>query len=481
MERGCGLLAHITSLKDDFGYGCFSNEAISFVDFLKETGQKYWQLLPLSPVDMYGSPYSNSSLFAIEPSLISLYEFFSKEELEKRGLKKNLTLDEYKKIKLSILEELFDLHKKTTSQNKFEKDNAFWLDDYANYMTLEKVTGKSLSFFEKEYQDKNSKQTFKLLKENNKTVEFFKYIQFVAFSQWNAIKNYANKNGISIIGDMPFYPASDSDIVWAKPELFQMEEGKPKFVSGVPGDYFNEDGQVWNTPVYNVDYIKNTNYEFMIARFSHALSLFDYVRADHFRGYESFFKIPAKKPLAKYGKWEKGLGINLFKALKKQKLDRIILEDLGVIDQKVVALKEKTGFAGMKVYQFAFDGNSKNPFLPASYEKNSVAYLGTHDNDTFCGFLSDAPKSTKEAILKNLNLYENASDKQICYSAIGAVLSSNALVTILMPQDLLCQGKNYRINKPGTVKDNWKYQMPKKIYSKEIKDFLSFAIKHYNR
>ena len=481
MERGCGLLAHITSLKDDFGYGCFSQEAISFVDFLKETGQKYWQLLPLSPVDMYGSPYSNPSFFAIEPTLVSLYDFFDKKQLEERGLKPKLSLDEYKKIKLAILEEIFAVHKKTTAQTKFEKENAYWLDDYADYMTMEKVLGKGFSLFSPEEKDRNSKATKKILSGNKKTVDFFKFVQFLAFSQWAKIKAYANKNGIAIIGDMPFYPATDSDVVWAKPELFQMKNGKPKFVSGVPGDYFNEDGQVWNTPVYDVDYIKNTNFEFVVQRFKHSHILYDYFRVDHFRGYASFFKIPADRPLAKYGKWEKGLGLNLFKALKKEKLDKIILEDLGVIDKKVVSLKEKTGFAGMKVYQFAFDGNPENPFLPAYYERSSVAYLGTHDNDTFCGFISDAPKETKDLILKNLNIYENATDKQICYAAISAVLSSNASVVILMPQDLLCQGKNFRINKPGTVDENWKYQMPKKIYSKEVKDFLRFAINLHNR
>ena len=481
MERGCGLLAHITALKDDFGYGCFSKEAFSFVNFLKQTGQKYWQLLPLSPVDMYGSPYSNPSFFAIEPSLISLYEFFDKKALEGKGLKKNLSLEEYKKIKLQILKEVFLSTKKTSSQSKFEKENAFWLDDYAAYMTMESTLNKSFSTFTKEQKNKNSKEVKAILRQEKNTVEFFKFVQFVAFSQWKKIKDYANKNGIFIIGDMPFYPATDSDVVWARPNLFQMENGVPAYVSGVPGDYFNEDGQVWNTPVYSVDFIKETNYEFMVERFKHSHILYDYVRVDHFRGYQSFFKIPASKPLAKYGKWEKGLGINLFKALKKEKLDNIILEDLGVIDEKVISLKQKTGFPGMKVYQFAFDGNEKNPFLPAYYEKSSVAYLGTHDNDTFCGFLSDAPAETKEAMLKNLNINQNATDKQICYAAISAVLSSNADVVILMPQDLLCQGRKYRINKPGTVKDNWKYQMPAKIYSKEVKDFLTFAIKLHNR
>ena len=481
MERGCGLLVHITSLKDDFGYGCFSNEAISFVDFLKETNQKYWQVLPLNPADQYGSPYNNSSFYAIEPSLISLKEFYSVEFLEKKGLKKGLDLDNYKKVKLQILREVFDRNTKSSIQKDFERKNKFWLDDYATYMMLEKTLDTTYSNFSNEYKNKNSKSVKKLISDEKETIEFFKFVQFVAYSQWNKIKTYANSKGIKIIGDMPFYPSVDSDVVWANPENFQMKDGKLEFVSGVPGDYFNSDGQVWNTPVYNVKQIKDNSYEFMLSRFKHLATIYDYTRVDHFRGYENFYKIPANKPFAKYGKWEKSFGYDFFKLLKKNNITNLILEDLGQIDERVVALKNKTGLAGMKVYQFAFDGNPNNPFLPCCYEKNCVAYVGTHDNDTFCGFLKEVPHSSKELILKNLNLYQNATDEQICYSVIGSVLSSNANVVILLPQDVLCQGSKSRINKPGTTKNNWKYRLPVKFYSKSVKDCLIFMTKHHNR
>lgn len=481
MERGCGLLVHITSLQNDYGYGCFSREAFSFVDFLKKTNQKYWQILPLNPVDEFGSPYCNSSFFAIDPMHICLDEFVSKSEQERRGLKKGLSVDAYRRKKIKILKRVFLKSKKSAKQVAFEKENKYWLEDYASYMALTEVFSCGYSLFPKEYKNKNSKATKKFIKDEQETVDFYKFLQFIAFSQWKAIKDYANKNKIKIIGDMPFYPSFDSDVVWAHSNLFQMKGDKLEFVSGVPADYFNTEGQVWNTPVYNVKNIKEENYEFFLNRFKHLSEIYDYVRIDHFRGFESFFKIPCDKPLAKFGKWEKGFGYDLFKVLKANKITNLIAEDLGQIDSKVLNLKNRTGYPGMKVYQFAFDGNSQNPHLPFYYEKNSVAYLGTHDNDTFCGFLKTEGKQTKNLVLKNLNLYENATQNQICYSALDLILSSNANVVILLPQDILCQGSKHRINKPGSTEDNWKYDLPAKFFGKKVVDYLNHATMLYNR
>lgn len=481
MKRGAGILLHITSLNDELGYGCFSKEAYSFVDFLHACNLKYWQILPLNPVDEYGSPYRNSSMYAIEPSLISLEEYFTLDELVKKGLAKDLDDCEYRRVKFDILRELFAKNEKSKEQISFEKKNKFWLDNYASYMTLEKVFGTGYVNFPKEYKNKSSKAVKKLLQEEVREIDFYKYIQFLAYSQWQKIKAYANKNGISIIGDMPFYLSTDSDVVWANPEIYQIEDGEIKFISGVPGDYFNPDGQIWNNPVYNVKEIKRQEYLPLIKKFEYLSKIYDYVRIDHFRGFESFFKIPASKPYARYGKWEKSVGIEFFKKLKERNINNFILEDLGQIDDKVLSLKAKTGYPCMKVFQFAFDGNPKNPFLPAYYEKNSVAYLGTHDNDTFCGFISNEMEKVGLQVLKCLNLYKNATDKQICYSAIECLLASNSDVVILLPQDILCQGSKHRINKPGTTKNNWKYNLPKKFFSKQIRDYLANATRLHNR
>ncbi len=481
MNRGSGLLVHITSLKDEFGYGCFSKEAYSFVDFLKKTNQKYWQILPLNPIDEYGSPYNNSSPYAIEPTLICLDEFLSREEQKEKGLEDKLTLDEYKDIKMEILREIFKKQTKTSKQIAFERKNKFWLDNYAKYMALEEKLHCKYEYFPKAYKNKNSELTKKLLARATKSIEFYKFLQFVAFSQWGKIKTYANKNGISIIGDMPFYPSMNSDVVWAEPENFQITDCKLDFVSGVPADYFNSEGQIWNNPVYNVAKIKEDDYKFVVKKFKHACALYDYLRIDHFRGYENFFKIPANDLNAKKGKWEKGLGYAFFKKLKEEGVENLIAEDLGQIDEKVVKLKEKVGFPGMKVYQFAFDGDAKNVHLPENFEKNAIAYLGTHDNNTFCGFLETECENAKDLVLKNLNLYENSTNEQICYSAIDKLLSSNANVVILMPQDLLCQDGKSRINKPGTIKNNWKYKLPKKFYGDTIVNYLQHTTMLYNR
>ena len=481
MKRGAGLLVHITSLPDAVGYGCFSKEAFSFVDFLSNANLKYWQILPLGPIDEVGSPYNNQSFYAIDPMHICLEEYFSVDELSKKGLSKKITLSEYKKIKFEILREIYAKQTKKTLSKTFAEKNKSWLDDYATFMTLQKVLKCAYEDFPLEYKDKNSSAVRKIIRQEKDEINFHKFTQELAFSQWKKIKNYANKKGIVVIGDAPFYPSSSSDSVWAEPQYYQIENNKFKYVSGVPADYFNPDGQVWNTPVYNIKKIKEENCDFVVKRYLHLANLYDFTRIDHFRGLDAFYKIPADKPLAKFGKWEKGLGFELFKKFKENKITNLICEDLGKIDEKVLSLKEKTKLPGMKVFQFAFDGNTKNPFLPNLFEKNCVAYLGTHDNDTFCGFLKNEGENTKKLVLKTLNLYEGSTDEQICYSAINSMLSSNADVVILTPQDILCQGTKARMNEPGTTKNNWQYVMPKKIYSKSIIDYLTSSTRQYNR
>lgn len=479
MERGAGVLLHITSLNNAFGFGCFSKDAFDFVDFLSETKQKYWQILPLQPVDSECCPYRNLSLFAIEPILIDLEEFLSKEELASKGLSKKLSFEDFKNLKMKILFEVFMKTQKSSEQKIFEKENHFWLDDYATFMSFVNSAKEEIECFEKDYLILPKEKINSLVKESEK--DFAKWLQFVAFSQWKRIRQYANDKGVKIIGDMPFYPAPNSDVVLLHPELFQTNNNHLSFVAGVPPDYFNEDGQVWFNPVYDVKFIKSQNYDFLVKRFCHLEKLYDYIRIDHFRAYQEFFKIPLDKPLAKNGKWEKGFVQEPFKLLSKDLLGKIILEDLGIIDKKVVSLKNKLGFPSMKVYQFAFDGDGKNIHLSKNYEKNCVAYLGTHDNSTFCGFLEESSSETRKLVLKDLHLSDNATNKQICYSAIENLMSSNANVVILLPQDLLCQNNRFRINTPGTVGKNWKYDLPKQFFNNNTKNYLISATLLHNR
>ena len=479
MERGFGLLTHITSLDSIEGYGCFSKEAFAFVDFLKSCNAKYWQILPLNPVDEYGCPYKNSSTYAIDPLLISLEKFFDKDKLSTFGFKRGMDFEEYKKVKMKALRSLFKKHRISNAEKKFQTQNKSWLDDYALFMALKEVCDCEIRKFPKDILLKK-KSIINLFKsENKKIIDFYKFIQFIAYGEWDELKNYANKNGIKIIGDMPFVPDCESDVVFAHEKYFQIEKGQMTFVAGVPKDYFNSEGQVWDSPVYDVKKIKEDDFKFIVNRFAHLHKLYDFVRVDHFRGYEAFFKIPAKTMLAKDGKWEKSFGFPLFKVLKEKKLNNLILEDLGYIDDKLKALKEKTALPGMKVFQFGFDGNPQNPHLPENYEKNSVAYVGTHDNNTFCGFLQDEKVKSD---VKNYFHTECDDEKNLTYLALEIVMASNSDVVILMPQDLLCQSENFRINTPGKVRaKNWKYKLPKKFFEENIKNYLLTSSKIHNR
>ena len=479
MERGFGLMVHITSIESQEGYGCFSKEAYSFVDFLKICGAKYWQVLPINPVDEYNCPYKNSSLRAINPLLISLEKYFDKTKLFEMGFKKGISFEEYSKLKMKALKVLFKKHKISNAEKNFQKSNKNWLEDYALFMALKDVCDCEIRKFPKDILLKK-KSTFNLfISENKKIIDFYKFVQYLAFKQWEELKAYANEKGIKIIGDMPFSPDSESDEVFANEKNFQSQNGKLAFVAGVPKDYFNKDGQVWGNPVYDVKTIKENNYKFLLDKFKHFEKLFDYVRVDHFRGYESFYKIPASTLLAKDGKWEKSFGYPLFKILKENKLNNLILEDLGSIDEKVISLKKKTGLPSMRVFQFGFDGNSQNPHLPENYDKNSIAYIGTHDNNTFCGFLSD--KKAKEDVKRYFRT-ESDDDKQLTYLALEAIMASSADVAIIMPQDLLCQGEAYRINTPGKIKTkNWNYKLPRKIFDDNIFSYLISSAKIHNR
>lgn len=476
MKRGLGLLLHITSIKEDFGYGCFSKKAYSFVDFLSESNLKYWQVLPINPPDEYGCPYSTSSFYAINPLLISLENMIDKIDIQHLGFKEKMEYEKYKMLKMQALRLTFKNHSKTKKQVEFENENQWWLDDFSLFMVLKDHFGKA-SDFSKVLDDPKVLKKYKV--ENKKEIDFHKYVQFLAYTQWMNLKAYANKKGVMIIGDMPFSLSQESDAVVFHGENFEFKDKTISFVAGVPGDDFNSEGQIWGNPVYNVKYIKDHDYKFILDRFKHCSKIFDYIRVDHFRGFESFYKIPKdKKP--NEGVWQKSFGYAFFKKLKEEGIDNLILEDLGVITPEVDKLKEKIKFPGVKVMQFAFDGNIHNRYLPIHYEKECVAYLGTHDNNTFCGFLKN--KKDKESVQKYLNVNEGISDKQLTYCALEHIISSNANVVIVSPQDLLCQDEKHRINTPGKILEkNWKYIAPKMLYDKKIVEYLLSTTQLHNR
>ncbi len=480
MERGCGILLPISSLPNKLGFGCFSQEAYDFVDYLEELGMKYWQILPLGIVDDQGSPYSSVSAFAGEPLYIDIEEILDKNEISYYKLDAGASFSEYRKHKMEALRYVFSKLYYTTNIDAFIEEHEGWIYDYAIYMVLKDELGVAYTQFPKEFKDTNSPETIEFVKSHSEEIVYYIFLQYLFFKQWQELKDYANKKGISIIGDVPIYCSMESVDMYSSSENFMLDEsGIPTYISGVPGDYFNPEGQIWNNPLYDYDYMKRTKFAWWVKRIKHLSKLYDWIRIDHFRGLESFFAIPYGDKNVKNGVWVKGPGIDIFEAFYANGIRNLILEDLGDISYAVKALRRRTGLAGMKVMQFAFDGDSKNTHLPHEYEKNSVAYLGTHDNDTFMGFLRDF--ASKQRLCKYLYLPDNASNIIVTRMAIENLLSTNSNVCILTMQDILCEGAKSRINTPGTAVGNWTYRLKPDYRSNQYNQYLKQLIKNKNR
>lgn len=480
MERGCGILLPISALPNKYGFGCFSKEAYDFVDFLSELGMKYWQILPLGIVDGVGSPYSSVSAFAGEPLYIDIEKYFVKEEIDFFKLSDKLDFSEYRKRKNEALHYLFDKLYYLTNIDKFIEDNESWVYDYGVYMVLRDELGVGYIDFPDCYKNLDSAETIEFIKTHSEEIIYYIFLQYIFFKQWKELKRYANSKGIKIIGDVPMYCALDSADIYSKTQNFLLDETKkPVYVSGVPGDYFNPEGQIWNNPLYDYEFMKKDKYNWWISRIKHLSKIYDYVRIDHFRGFESYFEVPYNAKTVEKGIWKKGPGIEIFNEFKRNHIRNLILEDLGDISDDVRELKKQTGLAGMKVMQFAFDGNYKNTHLPHDYEKNCVAYLGTHDNDTFMGFLKN--KDSKNRICDYLHLPRNTDNMVVTRMAIENLISTNANVCILTMQDLLGEGSDCRINTPGTASGNWEYKLDYNYTDSKYYDYLKQLIKNKNR
>ena len=480
MERGCGVLLPISSLPNKYGFGCFSAEAYEFVDYLADLGMKYWQILPLCTLDEHGSPYSSVSAFAGEPLYIDLEALLSEEEIGQFNLSRDMSFEKYRKNKTDALKYVFKKLYYSTDIDEFLAEHENWVYDYAVYMAIKGELGVGYTKFPKEFKDPDSEETIAFVKEHDEEVLYYIFLQYVFFKQWQKLKNYAGEKGIKIIGDVPIYCSMDSVDMYASKKNFLLnDKGIPTYISGVPGDYFNPDGQIWGNPLYDYDYMKQTKFSWWVHRIKHVSKLYDFVRIDHFRGFESFFAVPYGEKTVKNGVWIKGPGMDIFEEFYRNGITNLILEDLGNISYAVRALRRRTGLAGMKVMQFAFDGDEKNTNLPHEYEKNSVAYLGTHDNDTFMGFLQD--EKNKSVFCTYLGLPQNADDKIVTRMAIENLLSTNSNVCILLMQDILCEGSEKRINTPGKADGNWMYKLPETYADDDYNTYLKQLIKFKNR
>jgi 4-alpha-glucanotransferase len=498
LKRSCGLILHPTSLPGPFGIGTLGDQAFQFIEFLRSSGQSFWQVLPLGPAGCGNSPYQSPSCFAGNPLLIDPLKLVEKGFLPGAVLNKIPPFPsgpaEYggaADFKKAILEKSY-LHflssgtvDKLQAFAAFCSREAYWLDDFALFMALRgHYHGRNLLMWQQWPEDIARHKTAAVKKWQHRLsdrVEENKFQQFLFFSQWGELKKEANRKGISIIGDIPIFTALASADVWANQELFDLnKEGYPNNVGGVPPDYFSPTGQLWGNPLYNWPQHRKSAYSWWQERIAQALSLFDIVRIDHFRGFESCWQVAAGSETAAEGKWLKGPGAELFSSAEKDlsKLS-VIAEDLGVITPEVKELRESLGFPGMKVLQFAFGGGQwgDSIYLPHSYSPNCVVYTGTHDNDTVCGWYHAAPEKARDHVRRYLGV--NGSD--IAWDLIRLAYSSVACLAMTTPQDLLKLGSEARFNLPGTPSGNWEWRLTAGMLTQEIAGRLSDLAELYGR
>ena len=493
--RSSGILLHPTSFPSRFGVGELGLEAYRFVDFLTESKQQFWQILPLGPTGYGNSPYMCFSAMAGNPLLIS------PEKLRDDGLLNEedfANLPEFPadkvdyelaiKTKIPLLQKACENFKTKASeflQKEFAgfcQSKAYWLDDYALFMTfLDTHEGASWHTWSPELAKREPGTMDRLGRQLNAEIIFHKFVQFQFFRQWSELKRYANMRGIQIIGDIPIYVAHNSADVWANPQIFCLNEetGEPALMAGVPPDYFSETGQLWGNPVYNWEQLQKDNFHWWVQRFQSMLDYVDIIRVDHFRGFESFWAVKQGEETAMNGEWVDAPGTALFEVVK-EKLGNlpIVAEDLGVITPEVEALRDRFAFPGMKILQFAFGSDPGNPYLPFNYDRNCLAYTGTHDNDTTVGWFNKLSHEEKNSVLGYLGC---TSDKGIHWDLVRLVLSSVANQVITPLQDILGLDTQARMNTPGIGEGNWEWRYRWDALRWEDREFLKTLTEIYGR
>jgi 4-alpha-glucanotransferase len=491
ITRSSGILMHIASLPSPYGIGTFGKEAYEFVDFLVEAGQSYWQILPIGPTGAGDSPYQSFSTFAGNPYFIDLdllkeEGILTKEEYENADFGNDPEKVDYEKMfnnKMPILRIAFQNSKgkyKDELKN-FRFENKAWLEDYALYMAVKSEFDlKSWQEWDTDIKLRKKTALEHYKEELKNEIDYWVFLQYIFFKQWAALKNYANINGIKIIGDIPIYVAEDSADTWANSEVFMLDEEKrPIVVSGCPPDAFSATGQLWGNPIYNWSHLEKTHYKWWIERIKGNINLYDVTRIDHFRGFESFWQIPYGEPTAVNGKWVKGPGIKLFNAVKEVlgEVD-IIAEDLGYLTQEVIDFRDASGYPGMKVLEFAFDTREESDYLPHNYEKNCIVYTGTHDNDTVMGWFENTQKSDTDFAKRYLKLNKKEGYN---WGFIRGALSSVGNLAIAQMQDYLGLGSEARMNIPSTLGGNWLWRVKREYLSHKLAKKINKITKLYGR
>ena len=478
-QRGSGVLLHISSLPSNYGIGTFGEEAYKFVDFLKRSGQTYWQILPLGQTSYGDSPYQSFSINAGNPYFIDL-DILTGEGLLERDEFVNLNWGESStkidyelmyNTRYNVLEKAFKrFDRENLEYLEFLKKENEWIDEYALFMAIKKENNdNSWEMWEHSFRKRDKKILNEFKKINEEKIEFWKFLQFEFYKQWKNLKNYANSKGIKIIGDIPIYVAYDSVDVWKNPEYFQLDENLNMIaVAGCPPDAFSAIGQLWGNPLYNWEYMEKTKYKWWLKRLEVATTLYDVVRVDHFRGFESYYSIPAGEKTAMNGEWKKGPGMKLFNRVKKELGDlNLIAEDLGYLTEDVLNLLKESGYPGMKLMQFAFDSREGGDYLPHNYTQNSVAYIGTHDNDTAMGWLLSADSNDIEYMRKYLDIY-TYNDRDTVWKMICRTMAVVSDTVIIQMQDYLGLGNEARTNIPSTLGGNWCWRMEKNMLDERL-------------
>lgn len=491
--RKSGILMHISSLPSPYGIGTMGKAAREFVDFLQAAGQSLWQMLPICPTSYGDSPYQSYSTYAGNPYFIDL------EELEQAGL---LEASDYAdtdwenepgRVNFGALyEKRYAILRKAAERfaaqppedfAEFCEQNRQWLKDFALFMTLKDLhQGAPWWEWQEAFRNADESALAEIETQHTRKVLFWKILQYLFFRQWKELKEYANRKGISIIGDLPIYVSLDSVDVWRHPKLFQLDENKvPKEVAGCPPDGFSADGQLWGNPLYDWDYMAADGYKWWVKRISYLCRVYDILRIDHFRGFDSYYAIPYGSETAAVGYWKKGPGMELFQAVERAiGKQPIIAEDLGFLTESVKELLKDSGFPGMKVLEFGFDRRDASTieYLPHSYIKNCVAYAGTHDNEPILGWMETANPEDVAYAKAYLHLTE---EEGYHWGMMRALWSSVAEVTIVQAQDILGLGSDTRMNTPSTVGRNWQWRALPGVFTGELAQKLHQQMDIYKR
>jgi len=495
-RRGSGILLHVTSLPSPFGVGDLGPEAYRFIDFLAETKQSFWQILPLNPTDPahYNSPYHSFSALAYSPLLISPDLLVQEDLLDKTVLEslpgfpiervKYQAVIEYKQKLFDQAYERFQKRVNDYEYKKFCLENAYWLDDFTLFMALKShFGGKAWNEWPEDLRDRQTEALQSARDDLSDRVEKERVLQYLFFRQWKSLRDYCQERNIQVIGDIPIYVNYDSVDLWAHPELFKLDnEKKPYVVAGVPPDYFSETGQLWGNPLYQWDILKERGYDWWVERIAQTLKLYDFVRIDHFRGLVAYWEVPSSEKTAINGKWIEAPVMDFLNHLtRKFSSLPIIAEDLGVITPDVREVMHLFGLPGMKLLLFAFgDDLATNPYIPHNLPRNCVAYTGTHDNNTIKGwFENEVTPDEKTRLFRYVG--RDVPVEELHWELIRLVMMSVANVAIFPMQDILGLGKEARMNEPSSLEGNWQWRLSANFLTHDLTGRLREMTETYGR